>query len=122
MESNKPIRVALVKGHTEVVRLLASIPGVVLKTIEYYMQRHGRFNLDKLARMTYAISTNNNGLIENEDLLVWSAMFGSIPLVQELIKQGVDPTFADNTAVATAEQFGQEEMVAYLLTLPGVHL
>ena len=57
------------------------------------------------------------------DLMVWGAAVGSLNLVQYLVgAHGVDPTFADNSAVVVAQDKGHDEIVQYLLTRPGVHL
>ena len=107
---------AVLRGHTEVVQLLASIPGVVIKAILYYMDFKMWSDLNKLAKMTYAIpSEDDDSTITDGDLMVWGAMFGSVRLVKYLIKKkGVDPAFAKNSAMTVAMKYGQQEVVDYL--------
>lgn len=125
-DDNYAIRGAAENGHTEVVQLLATIPGMVVGAINYYLDKIDwtkLIALNKLARMTYAVPISaNDPRINNEDLLVWGAMYGSVPLIKYLVEQWVDPTFANNTAIATANEFNQQAVIDYLLTLPGVHL
>lgn len=121
--NSEAIRGAIMEGHQNVVQLLATVPGVILHAIDDYIRTNTSAGLNRLARMTYAVpKSETDPSITDEDLLVWAAMFGSVPLVQQLVEQGVDPTFADNTAIVTANEFNQQVVVNYLLTLPNVKL
>jgi ankyrin repeat protein len=114
--NNYAIRTAITMKYADVVRLLATVPGVIVPTIDFYLNGGQVIPLKQLAMMTGCLSETN------EDLLVWAAAVGSINLVRYLIRLGVDPTFANNSAVIAADQYHQIEVKNYLLALPGVHL
>jgi ankyrin repeat protein len=116
-EDNFVMRWAVIYERLSIIELLvSSVPGILVSTVDSYLKTRGWYHLEQLAKMTGCLSRTN------EDLLVWAAAIGSINLVKELIRRGVDPTFANNSAVVAANQYGHQDIVNYLLTLPGVHL
>jgi ankyrin repeat protein len=115
-QNNQAIRLAVDNDHPEVVLLLATIPGILVDVVNYYLVTGNFSDIKRLAKMTGCLSNTD------EDSLVWAAAIGSLNLVKLLTNQGIDPTFANNSAVIAAQQYGQIEVRDYLLTLPGVIL
>jgi ankyrin repeat protein len=115
-DDNFAIRAAVAYIHPEIVLLLAAVPGILIDAIDYCLNHSEFSNIMRLSKMTGCLSDTD------QDLLVWAAAIGSLNFVKFLINQGADPTFANNSAVIAAQQYGQIEVRDYLLTLPGVHL
>ena len=99
----------------EIVPLLFTAPRVAIATIDYYLNNMQHAALNGLAAMTGALPiSETNPTISDEDLFVWGAAVGSLNLVIYLLHKGVDPAFADNSAIVVANQNGHEEIVTYL--------
>lgn len=110
--NTRALDLAVKYDNSEAAFALSKHPGLLLPTIDEFMGYREWHDLTKLAQLTGALSDSR------EDLLVWAAAVGSLNLVRTLVENGVDPTFADNSAISAAQKNRHLNIVKYLQSLP----
>lgn len=118
--NNSLFRYAVYLKQQNLVLFLFNLPGVLLPTIEFYLQEDDLDQIKELAAMTGAYPTSDTDpSIDDPDLMVWGAAVGSLALVQFLIEQkNVDPHFANDSALVVAHEKGHLAIVTYLSAFP----
>jgi ankyrin repeat protein len=105
---NRAIYSAISKGYKDIVLLFAEYPGALISIVNYNLRLNNWTSLWKLPMMTGAFSDSR------EDVMVWSAAIGSLPLLQYLINNGADPHYDNDSALASARHYNHPEIVDYL--------
>lgn len=110
-----PIAEVMIYGKSAVVPVLARVPGLLLQTVDHFLDREQFDSILKLAKMT-GLKPEGDDI----DFMAWSASIGALELLQTLIFQYTPLlTPADRQfLIACAQQYGHADIVDYLQKLP----
>lgn len=96
------------------LKALLTMPEVLQAFVDILVQNDNLIMIKYIAGLTGLLSNDFN------NLLVWGASIGSLALVEQFIKMGIDPSFSNNAALKAAIQSEQPAMIDYLFTFPSV--
>lgn len=111
-DDNYAMHIAVMDDKSEIVDILARIPGLLVAMVKVFMKRKKFTLIFKLARMT---GMDPEG--DNLDYMAWAAAIGSLKLIQNLTSIVKLSPEDKQFLIASAQHYGHTNIVNYLQKL-----